>query len=250
MRSTLEAPPAPPDPLLPGMGLLMVSRDLLEEELARQGTLPAHRRRPRRRPRRGRVAVVMALLLVSSVAGVLGLAAVDARRDVRALTEEIRSVRAELSAAWGRAETAEATAAALAGRVEELRARLAALRERKVRTVVRTRTVTETVTETVYVPNGEGVSVEVTGFEGMVRIYDVQLTHSYGYSDLIGIAENTSGRVIAYAQLGCSFLDRDGRLLAAGMDNKEDWRPGQSWGFVCSAEVDATGAILRVDELA
>ncbi|GIV00595.1 MAG: hypothetical protein KatS3mg014_2210 [Actinomycetota bacterium] len=248
MRSTLEAPPRPPDPMLPGMGLVMVSRDLYEDELARRGAPRAPRRpRGRRKGVRRGLAVAVALVLVSSAVGAAVLATRDARREIHALRDRVAVLRAELAGAVERAEGAEAHAADLAARIEELRARVAELRRAKVRTVVRTET--ETVTETVYVPNGRGVSVEVTGYEGMVRIYDVQLTHAYGYSDLIGIAENTSGRVISYAQLGCSFLDRDGRLLATSMDNKQDWRPGQTWGFVCSAEVDATGGILRVDEL-
>ena len=246
MRSTLDAPPAPPDPLLPGMGLLMVSRDLREEELARShpgGPPPA--RRPRRWRRR--IAWGLAFVLLASGAGLGALRVLGARNDADRLAVQVSALHAELAGTLDALRAAEADRAALAARIEDLRARIAELRRAKVKVV--TRTVTETVTETVYVPNGEGVSVEITGFEGLVRIYDVQLTHSYGYSDLIGIAENTSGRVITYAQLGCSFLDRHGRLLAAGMDNKEDWRPGQTWGFVCSAEVDATGAILRVDEL-
>ncbi len=247
MRSTLETPPRSLDPMLPGMGLVMVSRDLYEDELARQlGPRP-----PRRRRGRGRRWLAWGLVL-ALVAGLSGAGAVtvtlrEARRDERALAEQVRALRAELAAMRSRAEGAEAERLALAARLERLRERLAELRDAKVRTVVRTETVTETVTE--YVPNGETVSVEVTGYEGMIRIYDVQLTREYGFSDLIGIAENTSGRVIAYAQLGCSFLDRDGRLLAAAMDNKQDWRPGQTWGFTCSAEVDATGGIVRVDEL-
>lgn len=246
MRSTLDAPPAPPDPLLPGMGLVMVSRDLREEELARSRPGPPRRGpRPQRRWRRLAWAPVLVLLLAS--AGVGGAGFVDARREAVRSAEQVAALRAELAATIGALRAAETEQAELMARLRDLRARIDELRAAKVKVV--TETVTEIVTETVYVPNGEEVSVEVTGFEGMIRIYDTQLTHSYGYSDLIGIAENTSGRTIAYAQLGCSFLDRSGRLLAAGMDNKQDWRPGQTWGFVCSAEVDATGAILRVDEL-
>jgi hypothetical protein len=194
------------------------------------------------------MAVALGLLILCSVAGVGAAGFVDARRDADHLTAQVADLRAELAGAVAALRAAESGQADLLARIRDLRERLADLREAKVKVVKET--VIETVTETVYVPNGEEVTVEVTGFEGLVRIYDVQLTHSYGYSDLIGIAENTSGRTISYAQLGCSFLDREGRLLAAGMDNKQDWRPGQTWGFVCSAEVDATGAILRVDELA
>jgi hypothetical protein len=37
--------------------------------------------------------------------------------------------------------------------------------------------------------------------------------------------------------------------LANAFTNKTDWHDGSSWGFDCSEQVDATGAILRVDEL-
>jgi hypothetical protein len=124
---------------------------------------------------------------------------------------------------------------------------LAALREAKIRTVVETQTVTEEVLR--WVPNGSEVSVEVTGFADLIAIHDVQVTHAYGFTDLVGIAVNRSGATVSYAQLGCTFLDADGNVLANGMVNKQSWAPGQSWGFTCSAQVDATGGILRVDEM-
>jgi hypothetical protein len=97
--------------------------------------------------------------------------------------------------------------------------------------------------------NGKGVQVEVTGFEGLIEIRDVHLRHPVGFSNLIGIAVNTSGRTISYAELGCTFLDAHGEVLANGMDSKANWAQGASWGFDCGEQVYATGGILRVDEV-
>lgn len=135
----------------------------------------------------------------------------------------------------------------LSARVTTLRARLEQVRASKVETVVQTKVVTKTVPR--WVPNGKAVEVEMTGFEGLIAIHDVQLTHAYGYSDLIGIAVNKSGRTISYVELGCSFVDADGRLLANQIVNRQNWAPGQTWGFDCSGQVEATGGILRVDEM-
>jgi len=232
--------------MLPGMGLLLTPKGLHEAD------------RPLGRPRKHRVrrvltsrafAWTLALLLVGGAASAAALGILDARRDADRSVAELAAVRADVA-------TAEGAAAAAAGRNADLRARLARLQDRyaeleasKVRTIVETETVTVTETVTRWVPNGKDVTVELTGFEDLVAIHDVHLTRQYGYSDLIGIAVNRSGDVISYAQLGCSFLDGEGQLLASGIDNKQDWQPGQSWGFVCSAEVDATGGILRVDEV-
>ncbi len=135
----------------------------------------------------------------------------------------------------------------LSSRVAALQDRLEALRASKVKTVVETKVVTKTVPR--WVPNGKAVEVEMTGFAGLIGIHDVQLTHAYGYTDLIGIAVNKSGRTISYVELGCSFVDADGRLLANQIVNRQNWAPGQTWGFDCSGQVDATGGILRVDEM-
>ncbi len=239
MRSTLEAPPNAPDPMLPGMGLLMVNKDLRREEeirdepVAEEAVTPA---RPRRRGRIRRIltsrslAWTMTLLVAASATGVASFSVSDARHDRDRLAQELATLRV------GSAGSQESLLAAVA-RNEELRARIAklqgqvaSLQSQKVRTIVETQTVTVTETVTEYVPNGEEVSVEITGFDGLVRIYDVHLTHSYGYSDLIGIAENTSGEAISYAQLGCSFLDKDGHLLATSIDNKQNWQPGTELG--------------------
>ena len=232
--------------MLPGMGLLLVRKDVRDQE----------RSRPLKRDHRvWRVlasrafAWSIALLVVAGAASIAAVGIVDARHDADRSAAELAAVRAD-------AATAEGAVAAAAGRNADLQARLAHLQDRfaeleasKVRTIVETETVTVTETVTRWIPNGKEVSVELTGFEDLLAIHDVQLTHSFGYSDLIGIAVNRSGEVISYAQLGCSFLDEEGRLLASGIDNKQDWQPGQSWGFVCSADVDATGGILRVDEM-
>jgi hypothetical protein len=250
MRQTLDALPRSPDPMIPGMGLFMVSRDLraLEEALERADTAPARRPGRVRRAIRSRTfAWVVALLVAASAAGIAAFAVADARDDAGRLGREAAALRTEGAQAGGQLIVAQTANEELRATIARLEARIAKLEDAKVKTIVETETVTETVTE--YVPNGRDVTVEITGFEDLVEIYDVRLTHSYGYSDLIGIAENTSDETISYAQLGCSFLDAKGGLLATGMDNKQDWRPGQSWGFVCSADVNATGGILRVDEI-
>lgn len=248
MRATLEAPSRAPDPMIPGMGLIMVQRDLYEQELA-PVPAPKRRRRTRRILASRAFAWATALLLVAAAAGAAAVGIADARGDADRLAAELAILRAEASSATEAAAMAAGQSERIRERLEALQARYAKLEASKVRTVVETETVTVTETVVRWVPNGKEVSVELTGFEGLIGIHDVQLTHQYGYSDLIGIAVNRSGEVISYAQLGCSFLDEDGRLLASGIDNKQDWRPGQSWGFVCSADVDATGGILRVDEL-
>jgi hypothetical protein len=162
---------------------------------------------------------------------------------------QLVSTKADLSANAGRAATLQLQDAQLNAQVSKLLAQLRALRAAKVHTVVKTKTVTETKTSTKWVPSGEGISVEVTGFASLIGIHDVQITHSYGYTDVVGIAVNKSDWTIAYAQLGCTFLDMDGRVLANEITNKQSWAPGATWGFVCSGQTDATAAILRVDEM-
>lgn len=236
--------------MIPGAGLFMVSKDLraLEEALEQAEAVPARRPGRARRAIRSRTfAWVVALLVAASAAGIAAFAVADARDDAGRLEREVAALRSEGAQTGGELIAAETANEELRATIARLEARIAKLEDARLKTVVETETVTETVTE--YVPNGRRVTVETTGFEDLVEIYDVRLTHSYGYSDLIGIAENTSGKTISYAQLGCSFLDPKGGLLATGMDNKQDWRPGQSWGFVCSADVNATGGILRVDEI-
>jgi hypothetical protein len=237
--------------MIPGMGLLLVSKDLRAQDLA-----VGEREAPVRKPGRTRrvlrsrwLAWTVALLVSASAAGVAAVGIVDARGDADRLAADVAALRAEGAETTDLLTAAEARKVSLSARLAKLQGKVAELEASKVRTIVETETVTVTETVTEYVPNGKEITVEITGFEGLVEIYDVRLAHSYGYSDLIGIAENTSGEVISYAQLGCSFLDAEGRLLATGMDNKQDWQPGQSWGFVCSADVDATGGILRVDEM-
>lgn len=166
---------------------------------------------------------------------------------IRRLKGEVAAATAQSEQLRDRAKTAERKTGQLASSVSDLERKLERVRASKIETVVETKTVTETVAR--WIPNGKGISVEVTGFEDMIRIHDVQVTHSFGYSDLIGIAVNKSGRTISYAQLGCTFLDRQGKVLANQIANKQDWAAGATWGFVCSAETDATGGIVRVDEM-
>lgn len=217
----------------------------------------ALRTRPtRRRVRPLRVAIhLVVLALVAAGAAALPYLRLNEQLDRTAgLERRLSEATAELEGTQAAIATGEATIAAregaiavLRGDLAKMRERLAAAREAKVRTVVEERIVTEKVIR--WIPNGEGISVEVTGFQGMIGIRDVQLAHSYGFSDLVGIAVNKSGSTISYAQLGCTFLDAEGRVLANAIANKQGWAPGQTWGFTCSAQVDATGGILRVDEM-
>ncbi len=135
----------------------------------------------------------------------------------------------------------------LQGRLKAMHDRISEIKSSKVHTVVKTKVVTQELRR--WVPNGRGIQVDTTGFEGRIAIHDVQLTHAYGYSHLIGIAINRSGETVSYAQLGCTFVDADGRLLANEMVNKATWAPGQSWGFDCNAQVDGSGGTVRVDEM-
>jgi hypothetical protein len=186
-------------------------------------------------------------LVVTAGAIAGGVLAIGGRQDtIASLRGQLTVARSELTAALQRVDTTSGTVEALRNKVSELRDELTGVRTSG-NTVVKHETVTKTVTK--WVPNGRAVHVEITGYEGMLELRDVQITHSYGYTDLIGIAVNTSGQTLSYAQLGCSFLDEDGTVLANQIDNKQNWLPNQTWGFDCSGQVRATGGILRVDEL-
>ena len=203
-----------------------------------------------RRPALSRVAHTrMAPWILAAMVTVVAVAATSAW--VGTETAPVATLQAQLASAKTQLATATQASAdtlALRTRIAELKGQIARLREAKIRTVVEETTVTQTVTE--WVPSGAEVSVEVTGFEGRIELQDVQLTHAYGFSDLIGIAVNTSGETISYGQLGCTFVDEEGRVVANAIDNKQEWLPDQTWGFSCSAQVRATGGVLRVDEAA
>ena len=230
---------------MPALALLRV-----RSEAADPG---AHRARVRHPGRVGRLlrsrwlAWSVTLLVSVSAAGIVALGDTAADRRADAVGAQLRTAEGRVTAAYQVLGASNQIAAELQARVTRLQERLEVLREANARTIVKTKTVTETITR--WVPNGERVRVEITGFEGIIEIHDVRLTHSYGYSDLIGIAINQGGETISYAQLGCTFLAPDGRILANGIENKESWQPGQTWGFDCSAQVNATGGILRVDEM-
>jgi hypothetical protein len=204
-----------------------------------------------RRAREGRVRrffssrtlawILMMAVVAGAVAG--GLSVVGGRnRTIAGLRHELTNARSQLLTATQRGDATGGTLDALRTKVAELRKELATSRH-----AATGEAAPKTVTR--WVPNGDAVTVEVTGYEDMVQVRDVQITHSYGYTDLIGIAVNTSGQTLSYAQLGCTFLDADGNVLANQMDNKQNWLPDQTWGFDCSGQVRGTGGILRVDEL-
>lgn len=219
----------------------------------RRGPKPGRAPEPKRRSRTARILTSRWLawgLAVVLVGGTLLFARegfLQLTGDVADLERQLDTARVQVGSLNEQLLAAREDAALAQQRAAKLADRVAALREAKVRTVVKTEKVTKTVAK--WVPNGKKVSVEITGFEGQIAIHDVQLTHAYGYTDLIGIAINESDQTIAYTQLGCTFLDADGRVVANQITNRENWAPGATWGFVCSAQTDATGGILRVDEM-
>lgn len=242
--------------MIPASSLVSLHRDLVL-----RSRWPAMTRVRRRHVARRSMAVRAAALLFTMVVAssatlayvrLADLTGTDALRARAETAEESLRASETQAAAQAAAQTAQAAAQAstvsrLEGRVAGLLERLETARASKVRTVVETETVVEKVIR--WIPNGEGISVELTGYEGQIGIRDVQITQAYGFSDLIGIAVNKSGRTISYAQLGCTFLAEDGTVLANSMVNKLNWAPGQTWGFDCSAQVDAAGGIMRVDEM-
>lgn len=204
------------------------------------------------RRRTWRTVLVTLLIFVLSVglgfaafAAVVGL---EARRDLTSAESRVQELSAHVAALTAERDSIRSqlagSDAGLSQIESELSATLAELeRVRESKKVV----VTRKVPVPTRVPNGNEISVETTGFEDVVEVFDVQLTHAYGFSDLVGIARNNGEETIAYVQIGCSFLDAKGRVLANVIDNRENWAPGATWGFDCSAEVDATGGIVRVD---
>jgi hypothetical protein len=216
--------------------------------------VPLPRYRPRSLARSAGRFLFKATLAILAVAIVAGAGAVAPylgyRDEVRRADDaaaRVAATAADLDAATATVAQRSVRIAAMRDRIALLQAQIEEVRLAKVRTVVETETVTEEVVR--WVPNGEGVAVEITGFEGVIGIHDVQITQAYGFTDIVGIAVNESGHTISYAQLGCTFLDEDGKVLANAITNKQGWAPEQSWGFTCSAQVDSTGGILRVDEM-
>lgn len=205
--------------------------------------------RARLRPKTFAVAVALVLAIGTSLAfGQRTISTADrAERYKERYKEQLDAATTRLNQLVGGSTQQLTLISSLQGRLSTMHDRMAEIKASKVRTVLKTKIVTKEVPR--WVPNGSGIEVDTTGFEGRIEIRDVQLTHAYGYSHLIGIAINRSGETMSYAQLGCTFLDPDGRLLANKMVNKATWAPGQSWGFDCSAQVDGSGGVLRVDEM-
>jgi hypothetical protein len=205
--------------------------------------------RARLRPKTFAVAVALVLAIGTSLAfGQRTISTADrAERSAERYKEQLDTATTRLNQLVGGSTQQLTLISSLQGRLSTMHARMAEIKASKVRTVVKTRVVTKEVPR--WVPNGTGIEVDTTGFEGRIEIRDVQLTHAYGYSHLIGVAINKSGETMSYAQLGCTFVDADGRLLANEIVNKATWAPGQSWGFDCSAQVDGSGGVLRVDEM-
>jgi hypothetical protein len=224
--------------------------ELRERDRHEAERIAAERHRPRQAARflhavagRGTAWVLVLLITAAAASGGLLLRSRS--------SSQLESLRSELATAQAQLADVPAAQAVrisnLQTKMASLQGRIAELEAAKVKTVVETKVVTKEVPR--WVPNGKAVTVETTGFATMIKIHDVQLTHAYGYSDLIGIATNESGRTISYVQLGCTFLDADGRILANEIVNRQSWAPGQTWGFDCSGQVDAVGGILRVDEM-
>jgi hypothetical protein len=203
----------------------------------------------RRRWRRVLPAIAAFVLSVAlGFGGFAAMSALEARRDVVDAESRARQLSAQIAALTAERDSLRSQLGADDARVAELESQLSTTiaeleRVRESKKVV----VTKEVPVPTRVPNGKKITVETTGFEEVVEVYDVHLTHAYGFSDLVGIAENTGGESLEYVQIGCTFLDAQGRVLANVIDNRETWAPGATWGFDCSAEVDATGGVVRVD---
>jgi hypothetical protein len=203
--------------------------------------------RVRARLRPKTFAVAVALVLAIGTALAFGQRTISTADRAERYKEHLDAATTRLNQLVGRSTQQVTLISSLEGRLSTMHDRMAEIKASKVRTIVKTKIVTKEVPR--WVPNGTGIEVDTTGFEGRIEIRDVQLTHAYGYSHLIGVAINKSGETMSYAQLGCTFVDADGRLLANEIVNKATWAPGQSWGFDCSAQVDGSGGVLRVDEM-
>jgi hypothetical protein len=162
----------------------------------------------------------------------------------RSVASESNGNAAALSAELGQSQ---AQAAGLQATISKLRATLSRNRIPKARTIVRREIVTRTISK--WVPSGKGVTVDTTGFSTQIEIHDVQLTRALGFTDLVGIAINRSDQAISYAELGCTFVDGSGQVLANAIDNRDNWAPNAAWGFDCGAQVKAAGGTLRVNQM-
>jgi hypothetical protein len=203
--------------------------------------------RVRARLRPKTIAVALALVLAIGTSLAFGQRTISTADRAERYKVQLDAATTRVNQLVGESTQQLTVISSLQGRLSEMHDQMAEIKASKVRTVVKTEVVTKEVPR--WVPNGTGIEVDTTGFEGRIEIRDVQLTHAYGYSHLIGIAINKSGEPMSYVQLGCTFVDADGHLLANEMVNKATWAPGQSWGFDCSAQVDGTGGVLRVDEM-
>jgi hypothetical protein len=169
----------------------------------------------------------------------------DVDRRLRASSAVLEATNSRLRVQNGELRANIQNAATL---LRNTRTTLTKVRKTRVRTVVKTVTVTKRVP--VWVPSGPGIQVETTGYKGEISVNDVQLTTGLGYSNLVGIAQNLTDRTIPYAEIGCTFVDRDGAVIANNFANTNAWPAGATWGFTCSAPVDgATGGVVRVDQL-
>jgi cell division protein FtsB len=195
----------------------------------------------RGRRRWGRILVIG--LLSAAALGAVSWVSATALLDRAQAHRDLDATRARLSRTTQRIAALTAEVEALRSQISNQQGRASGLREQ----LAEARAELKRLRAAAAVPNGKGVVVETKGYADLIQIHDVHLTHAYGFSDLVGIAVNMSGRNLSYVQLGCSFLDAKGRVLANVIDNRESWPAGSSWGFDCGAEVKATGGIVRVD---
>jgi hypothetical protein len=164
-------------------------------------------------------------------------------RDTSSANQQLTQLRSQVGQLQGQLTTTQSQYAAVQSELETVKAS-------KIKVVTQTKIVTKTVPK--WVPNGNGIKVETTGYEGQIEIKDVHLTRDdIGTSHVIGIAINTSGQPSSYAELGCTFLNSGGQVVDNEIDNKSGWPAGASWGFDCTTSGQpggVTGAILRVDQ--
>jgi cell division protein FtsB len=196
-----------------------------------------------RRGRRRWLRILVIGLLSAAALGAMGWLSATVLLDRAQAHRDLDATRDRLSRTTQRIAVLTAEVEALRSQISNQQGRASGLREE----LAEARAELKRLRAAAAVPNGKGVVVETEGYEDLIQVHDVHLTHAYGFSDLVGIAVNTSGRNLSYVQLGCSFLDARGRVLANVIDNRESWPAGSSWGFDCGAEVNATGGIVRVD---
>ena len=79
-----------------------------------------------------------------------------------------------------------------------------------------------------------------------IEILEHELTYgNFGNLMVVGVAENTAGKELSYAQIDVKFYDGDGILIGNSLDNVNNLENGEKWRFevmyldIDSYEVDS-----------